>query len=174
MKDNLDKNPYLALGGKKSYSREEVRKLLMPYMFHKDQRPLFYASVAMVVGAKTLNVASPYILKKIVDSMTLATVDFYSAGMLIGLFGATRVLATVCQEVRMVYVAKFIAEGLRKVGHVSFEHLHKLDLNFHKTSSKNTVFAINRAIRSIEAALRFGIGFAGPIVLEFALLCGML
>lgn len=56
----------------------------------------------------------------------------------------------------------------------AFTHLHSLDLNFHKTSSKNTVFAINRAIRSIESALRFTLGFFTPVAVEFLLLCGML
>ena len=52
--------------------------------------------------------------------------------------------------------------------------MHTLDINFHKISSKNTVFGINRAIRSIESGLRFTIGFFGPIFFEFFLLCGML
>ena len=56
----------------------------------------------------------------------------------------------------------------------AFNHLHSLDLNFHKTSSKNTVFAINRAVRSLESALRFSLGFATPILCEFVLLCCML
>ena len=41
-------------------------------------------------------------------------------------------------------------------------------------SSKNTVFAVNRGIRSIEPGLRFTIGFFSPIAFEFVLLCGML
>jgi len=46
-----------------------------------------------------------------------------------------------------------------------------LDIDFHKTSSKNTVFAVNRAIRSIESGMRFTMGFALPIVMEFGILC---
>jgi ABC-type transport system involved in Fe-S cluster assembly fused permease/ATPase subunit len=52
--------------------------------------------------------------------------------------------------------------------------LHALDIYFHKISSKNTVFAINKAIRSIESALRFTLGFFTPVAFEFLLLCGML
>ena len=52
--------------------------------------------------------------------------------------------------------------------------MHNLDLNFHKTSSKNTVFAINRAIKSLEQGMRFSLGFFAPIFVEFILLCGML
>lgn len=52
--------------------------------------------------------------------------------------------------------------------------MHTLDIDFHKTSSKNTVFAINRAIRSIETGLRFSLGFFTPVAIEFVMLCGML
>ena len=63
---------------------------------------------------------------------------------------------------------------MRKISYDAFKHLHALDLNFHKTSSKNTVFAINRAVRSIESAMRFTLGFFTPVAVEFILLCGML
>lgn len=49
-----------------------------------------------------------------------------------------------------------------------------MDLNFHRVSSKNTVFGINRAIRSIESGLRFVIGFFTPIALEFSMLTALL
>ena len=74
----------------------------------------------------------------------------------------------------MIQIADFIQQGMRRVSFKSFEHLHSLDLNFHKASSKNTVFAINRAIRSIETGLRFTLGFFSPIAFEFVLLCSML
>lgn len=36
------------------------------------------------------------------------------------------------------------------------------------------MFAINKALRSIESALRFTLGFFTPVAFEFILLCGML
>ena len=74
----------------------------------------------------------------------------------------------------MVQIVKFIQEGLKKLSSASFNHLHTLDNSFHKISSKNIVFGINRAIRSIEPGLRFTIGCFTPIAFEFFLLCGML
>ena len=74
----------------------------------------------------------------------------------------------------MVQIAEFINDGVKRVSSASFTHLHNLDLSFHKVSSKNTVFGINRAIRSIESGLRFAVGFFSPIAFEFVLLCGML
>lgn len=52
--------------------------------------------------------------------------------------------------------------------------MHALDLYFHKVSAKNTVFAINKALRSIESAVRFSLGMFAPVILEFFMLCGML
>ena len=74
----------------------------MPYIFHPDSMGLLYKSMVMLVGSKGLAVASPYILKVVVDAMTLTgTVDFYAAGIGICAFGLTRVLSTAIQEYRM-------------------------------------------------------------------------
>lgn len=74
----------------------------------------------------------------------------------------------------MYTIASMIQKGIRKISSDAFNHLHTLDLNFHKTSSKNTVFAINRALRSIENGCRFVLGFFTPVAIEFFLLCFML
>ena len=74
----------------------------------------------------------------------------------------------------MVLITRFIQRGLRQLSETVFKHLHNLDTSFHKISSKNIVFGVNRAIRSIEPGLRFTVGFFSPIAFEFTLLCGML
>ncbi len=71
-------------------------------------------------------------------------------------------------------ISKIIQLATKKISFNAFTHMQSLDIDFHKTSSKNTVFAINRAIRSIENGMRFVLGFATPIVIEFFMLCGML
>ena len=53
----------------------------------------------------------------------------------------------------------------------SFNHLHDLDLNYHKAGSKNTVFGINRALRSLDQGLRFFLGLFAQMGMEFLLLC---
>jgi ABC-type transport system involved in Fe-S cluster assembly fused permease/ATPase subunit len=63
---------------------------------------------------------------------------------------------------------------LKKINLSSFIHLHKLDIYFHKISAKNTVFAINKAMKSIETALRFSLGQFAPVAFEFFLLSGTL
>ena len=138
---------------------------------------LFYKTCALVAVSKGLAIASPWFLKGVVDTMALTPVAdlcFSSLATGITMFGVTRLVSTVSQEYRMIMLSDFIQRGLRRISHDAFTHLHSLDLNFHKTSSKNTVFAINRAIRSIESGLRFSLGFASPIAVEFVLLCTML
>lgn len=44
-------------------------------------------------------------------------------------------------------------------------------MNFHKIQSRNSVFAINRALRSIESGLRYFLGFFSGMVVETAFLC---
>jgi len=92
----------------------------------------------------------------------------------IGIFCGIRVLSTMFQEYRMVMITRLIQQGVKNLSTKVFSHLHALDASFHKISSKNTVFSVNRGIRSIEPGLRFTIGFFSPIAFEFMLLCGML
>ena len=49
--------------------------------------------------------------------------------------------------------------------------MHRLDLNYHKQSSKNTVFAINRALRSLEGGLKLVLGVFSSMAIEFTFLC---
>ena len=149
----------------------------MKRMIDDDMRKIFYNSCFLIGMSKGLSIASPWFLKGVVDMMALSPVGALSLSSLamgIGAFGMTRLLSTISQEYRMIMISDFIQRGLRRISHDAFTHLHSLDITFHKTSSKNTVFAINRAIRSIESALRFTLGFATPIAVEFVLLCIML
>lgn len=74
----------------------------------------------------------------------------------------------------MNQVVRVIQIALKNLSLHSFNHLHQLDIYFHKISSKNTVFAIVKAVKSMESALRFSLGFFAPVAFEFVLLCGTL
>ena len=57
-----------------------------------------------------------------------------------------------------------------KISNASYEHLLYMDLNYHKMSSKNSVFSINRALSSIENGLKFLLYFFTAIIVELGLL----
>ena len=152
-----------------------MQRKLLAHLADDTTKRLFYSSMAMVLVSKTFALASPFFLKSVVDGMALGTgVDLMAAAKGIGAFGVCRLLSTLVAEHRMLQIQKMILAGTRRITFNAFTHLHNLDLDYHKTSSKNTVFAIQRAMRSIETGLRFTLGFFTPVAIEFLLLCGML
>jgi ATP-binding cassette subfamily B protein len=141
----------------------------------EQTKRLFYRSMAVVVASKGLAIASPWFLKGVVDTMALGVgVNLNIAFLGIGGFAATRLASALLQELRMWDISKIIALASKKISYDAFIHMQKLDIDFHKTSSKNTVFAIARAVRSMESGLRFMLGFATPVIIEFVMLVGML
>ena len=144
-------------------------------MTDADMKRMFYSAMGMVLVSKGLAIASPWFLKGVIDSMTVTSqLSFGSACFGIAAFTGSRFGAELSNNVRMYMVMNLITSGVRKLSMDSFTHLHSLDMNFHKTSSKNTVFAINRALRSVETGLRFVLSFFTPIAMEFTMLCAVL
>ena len=144
-------------------------------MTDADMKRMFYSAMGMVLVSKGLAIASPWFLKGVIDSMTVSSqLSFGSACLGIAAFTGSRFGAELSNNVRMYMVMNLITTGVRKLSMDSFTHLHSLDMNYHKTSSKNTVFAINRALRSVESGMRFIFAFFTPIAVEFTFLCGML
>ncbi|CDW83458.1 metal abc transporter permease [Stylonychia lemnae] len=154
-------------------TKKEIRAYLQPIIFNKEAKSILYKSTLLLALSKSLAIASPFFLKYTVNAISLgAQMDINMACLGIIGFGTARILSTVFQEIRMKQIADIIQIGAKNVSMQAFKHLHELDIYFHKVSSKNTVFAINRAIRSIESALRFTLGFFAPVGFEFVLLCG--
>ena len=153
----------------------ELRKALIMKMVDPEMKKTFYKAMGLIVLSKACAIASPFFLKGIVDSMTVASqLSFGTACFGIAAFSGSRFIGELTNNYRMYMVMNMIQSGIRRLSFDSFTHLHSLDLNFHKTSSKNTTFAINRALRSIESGMRFALGFFTPVFVEFILLCGML
>lgn len=68
-----------------------------------------HISSILLIGSKTIGLASPYILKQIVDSITVAgSINFTHTAIAIGALGATRFASSFLNEIRMNYVNKFI------------------------------------------------------------------
>lgn len=130
--------------------------------------------------AKSAGIASPFILKRVVNSLTLtagaagtAAAGFSLSRTIrdVGLWGLTRVISSVFLCYQMNACTAGIQGGLRRIASASFDHQLELDLDYHKKGSKNTVFEINRALRSLDQGLRFFLGFCSQMALEFIFLC---
>ncbi|KAF2152591.1 iron-sulfur clusters transporter-like protein atm1 [Myriangium duriaei CBS 260.36] len=179
-----------ALLSEKTVSNTEQRKAdwaiikdMAKYLWPKDDLGTRFRvglSVALLVGAKVLNVQIPFYFKSIVDSMnidfaatggTVATV----AGATIFAYGATRIGAVLFQEMRNAVFASVAQKAIRRVAASVFDHLMKLDLTFHLSRQTGGLTrAIDRGTKGISFLLTSMVFHIIPTALEISLVCGIL
>lgn len=137
-------------------------------------------ALSLLVGAKILNVEVPFYFKSIVDSMN---VDFAAvggtaytvAGSMIIAYGVTRISATLFQELRNAVFASVAQKAIRKVAGNVFDHLLRLDLNFHLSRQTGGLTrAIDRGTKGISFLLTSMVFHVVPTALEISLVCGIL
>ncbi|KAJ8122673.1 hypothetical protein ONZ43_g1192 [Nemania bipapillata] len=125
---NVQKDP-LAVDDKSVQEQRKADWAIMKQMAHylwpkgkgsMDTKLRVSIAVALLIGAKVLNVQVPFYFKSIVDAMNLdigATGGTAAAiaGSMILAYGATRIGATVFQEVRNAVFASVAQKAIRKV-----------------------------------------------------------
>lgn len=137
-------------------------------------------ALSLLVGAKILNVEVPFYFKSIVDSMNI---DFLAvggtawtvAGSMIVAYGLTRIGATIFQELRNAVFASVAQKAIRNVARNVFQHLLKLDLNFHLSRQTGGLTrALDRGTKGISFLLTSMLFHIFPTVLEISMVCGIL
>lgn len=140
----------------------------------------------------------PFYFKNIVDSMnvdfaTLGGTAYTVAGSMIiactetllsqlikpsllnSIDGATRIGATLFQELRNAVFASVAQKAIRKVARNVFDHLLRLDLNFHLSRQTGGLTrAIDRGTKGISFLLTSMVFHVVPTALEISLVCGIL
>jgi ATP-binding cassette subfamily B (MDR/TAP) protein 7 len=160
-----------------------IMKEMAQYLWPKDNfgtRARVVVAVALLVGSKVLNVQVPFYFKSIIDSMN---VDFVAvggtattvAGSMILAYGITRIGAAVFQEVRNAVFASVAQKAIRRVACNVFDHLLRLDLNFHLTKQTGGLTrAIDRGTKGISFLLTSMVFHILPTALEISMVCGIL
>ncbi|PBP18729.1 ABC transporter [Diplocarpon rosae] len=160
-----------------------IMKEMAQYLWPKDNLGTRFRvglSLALLVGAKMLNVQVPFYFKNIVDSMN---VDFVAvggtaatvAGSMIFAYGMTRIGATIFQEVRNAVFASVAQKAIRRVACNVFDHLLRLDLNFHLSKQTGGLTrAIDRGTKGISFLLTSMVFHILPTALEISMVCGIL
>ncbi|KAJ4413376.1 Iron-sulfur clusters transporter atm1, mitochondrial [Gnomoniopsis sp. IMI 355080] len=160
-----------------------IIKEMSQYLWPKDSfgtKLRVGLAVGLLIGAKVLNVQVPFYFKSIVDAMN---VDIAStggtamtvAGTMIFAYGATRIGATVFQELRNAVFASVAQKAIRKVACDVFDHLLRLDLNFHLTKQTGGLTrAIDRGTKGISFLLTSMVFHVIPTALEITMVCGIL
>ncbi|RAH74791.1 ATP-binding cassette Fe/S cluster precursor transporter ATM1 [Aspergillus aculeatinus CBS 121060] len=160
-----------------------IMREMAKYLWPKDDwgtKLRVGSALSLLIGAKILNVEVPFYFKSIVDSMNVdfATVGgtaYTVAGSMIIAYGVTRIGATVFQELRNAVFASVAQKAIRKVARNVFEHLLRLDLNFHLTRQTGGLTrAIDRGTKGISFLLTSMVFHVVPTALEISLVCGIL
>jgi ABC-type bacteriocin/lantibiotic exporter with double-glycine peptidase domain len=89
--------------------------------------------------------------------------------------GATRIGATLFQELRNAVFATVAQKAIRKVACSVYEHLLRLDLQFHLSRQTGGLTrAIDRGTKGISFLLSSMVFHVAPTILEIGLVCGIL
>jgi ATP-binding cassette subfamily B protein len=171
--------PPLASGPKGSL-RDGMRALrgLLPYLWPRDALELrlrVVAALGLLVGAKTVNIAVPFLYKHAVDTLSgkygLVTVPV----MLILAYGAARVCTQGFNELRDAVFAKVEQRAIRRLALSTFRHLHSLSLRFHlDRRTGGLARAVGRGTQAIDFLLTFILFNIVPTVVEILIVCGIL
>ncbi|KAK9247220.1 P-loop containing nucleoside triphosphate hydrolase protein [Lipomyces tetrasporus] len=160
-----------------------ILKEMIKYIWPKGQigvKTRVVIALGLLVGSKVLNVQVPFFFKNIIDSMNIdfvghaGTLWTVVGAVIIG-YGAARIGSSLFGELRNAIFASVAQKAIRSVALNVFEHLLKLDLNFHLSRQTGGLSrAIDRGTKGISFVLSSMIFHVLPITLEIGLVCGVL
>ncbi|KLO93233.1 putative ATP-binding cassette transporter protein, mitochondrial [Fusarium fujikuroi] len=160
-----------------------IMKEMTRYLWPKDDwgtKLRVGLAVSLLIGAKVLNVQVPFYFKSIVDSMNIdiAAVGGTAttvAGAMILAYGASRIGATIFQELRNAVFASVAQNAIRRVACNVFDHLLRLDLTFHLSKQTGGLTrALDRGTKGISFILSSMVFHIMPTALEISMVCGIL
>ena len=151
---------------------------LLPYLLEHKVR--VFLALSCLVLAKVASVGLPFVLKNLVD--TLNAKDSVEPALailavpvaLVVAYGAIRFLNVILGEVRDTLFGRVTERAMRKVGLKVFNHLHKLELDFHLNRQTGGLSRdMERGISGISFLMRFMVFNIVPILLEILFVVGI-
>ncbi|HEY0973563.1 MAG TPA: ABC transporter ATP-binding protein/permease [Solimonas sp.] len=151
-----------------------VLRQLLPYLSDFPGRVAL--ALSLLVVAKLATVALPLLLKQIVDALDGGRHALIALplGLLLA-YGALRLVSVLSGELRDVIFGRVAERAQRRAALRVFEHLHRLDLDFHLSRRTGGLSRdIERGVAGISFLLRFMLFNILPTLLEIALVAGIL
>ncbi|MBB1268610.1 ABC transporter ATP-binding protein/permease [Shewanella sp. SR44-3] len=166
-----------------------VMERLMPYLLEYKLR--VFLALACLVAAKLASVGLPFILKDIVDTLSLPqhTSSLGAGGSVLSnalvpvalvpmalvlAYGCLRFLNVIIGEIRDTLFGRVTERAIRRLGLSVFEHLHALDLDFHLNRRTGGLSRdIERGTSGISFLMRFMVFNIVPTLLEITLVIGI-
>lgn len=147
---------------------------LWPYLTEFPGRAL--VAVALIFAAKVAGIWLPQVLKELVDALTPreGVALLVPLGLLLA-YGVARFLNVLLGELRDVIFGRVSERAQRRAALKVFEHLHKLDLDFHLSRRTGGLGRdIERGLDGISFLLRFLTFNIVPTLFEIALVAAIL
>jgi len=164
-------------------SRETIRKVI-PYLWPKGQgwvKRRVVLSMFLLVFAKVISVLTPFFYKAAVDALTgdgAASPAWMLGVGAVGLtvaYGMAKLMTVGFQQLRDAVFARVGQGALRALALETFQHIHRLSMRYHisrKTGGLSRI--VERGVKGVEFLLRFMLFSMGPLVLELAMVAGIL
>lgn len=153
-----------------------IFKQLWPFLLEFKQR-VFLAFLCLV-AAKVASVGLPFVLKHTVDQLNLTSDAEKLIAVPIALiiaYGSLRLINVIMGEVRDTLFGRVTERAMRRVGLKVFEHLHRLDLDFHLNRQTGGLSRdIERGTSGISFLMRFMVFNIGPTLIEITMVVGLL
>jgi ABC-type transport system involved in Fe-S cluster assembly fused permease/ATPase subunit len=149
---------------------------LWPYLTEFKTR--VWLAIGCLIAAKVASVALPFILKDTVDNLNLNTTKEVIMAATLGLiiaYGVLRLANVLFGEIRDTLFGRVTERAMRRLGLTVFNHLHKLDLDFHLSRQTGGLSRdIERGTSGVSFLMRFLIFNIGPTLLEIGMVVGLL
>ncbi|RBI85168.1 metal ABC transporter permease [Rhodosalinus halophilus] len=158
----------------------KVIRRVAPYLWPEGEswakRRVVGALVALL-AAKLVAVGTPMIYKRAVDALSGEGVPDLALGA-VGLtvaYGMARLMSNGFQQLRDAVFAGVGQRALRRIALETFTHIHRLSLRYHVTRRTGGLSRIiERGVKGVDFLLRFLLFSVGPLILELALIAGVL
>lgn len=148
----------------------------------KKNKQRVLASLGLMVAGKVVNIQVPFLFKHLVDSLPMMdalsdpaiATSTVPIACLLG-YGISRAATIGLQEYRNAIFAHVAQDAIRKVGRSVFDHVHKLDLQFHLSRNTGQLSRVlDRGNRSISFTLNAMVFNIVPTILEVTVVTGLL
>ncbi|KMK66781.1 ABC transporter ATP-binding protein/permease [Puniceibacterium sp. IMCC21224] len=150
-----------------------------PYLWPKDPawvRHRVALSLSLLLVAKLIAVATPLLYKQAVDRLdgTVPDVAIGAVGLTVA-YGIARLMNVGFQQLRDGVFARVGQRALRTLALETFTHIHRLSMRYHITRKTGGLSRIiERGVKGVDFLLRFMLFSVGPLILELALILGIL
>ena len=156
----------------------DTMKRVGPYLWPKGEswvKRRVVAALTLLMVAKIVSVAIPYIYKRAVDALGGEAPD---AAMLLGLsavgltvaYGVARWGTVLFGELRDAVFVKVGQRALRKLALETFTHIHRLSMRYHITRKTGGLSRIiERGVKGVDFLLRFMLFSIGPLIVELTM-----